>query len=195
MSRGNGYADHVGDSDIAIERNLPCKLTEAELLARGDAMAAAELKIDTLKAERRGVNAQIREQTDERNKLAHTIESELEHRPVICKWIADFTHNVFRLVRQDTGDEIETRPMTAADRQGALPLDGSAPVAADGGGDVPLTELQASLAPVPGTVPLADDAPAWMKPKPKKTKPAPAKPAAAKAKGKGKAKSAARARA
>jgi hypothetical protein len=124
MAKGNGSANgSIGDSDIAVERELPCKLTEVELLARGEAQAEAELKIEALKAERRELNRAINVQVDERNKLAHTIDSGLENRKVVCKWIADFEHNVWNLIRQDTGEQVEQRTMTAADRQGALPLD------------------------------------------------------------------------
>jgi len=121
MAKGNG-STAPNDEGIAIERELPCKLTDDELRMRGDAMAEAELLVDTLKAERRAVNKKIFAATDQRNKLAHVIDSEEENRVVVCKWIADFVQNVYTLVRQDTGDTVEQRAMTAADRQGSLPL-------------------------------------------------------------------------
>lgn len=123
MAKGNGVsASTPNDDGIAIERELPCKLTDDELRMRGDAMAEAELLVDTLKAERRAVNKKIFAATDDRNKLAHVIDAEEEPRVVVCKWIADFDQNVYTLVRQDTGDTVEQRAMTAADRQGSLPL-------------------------------------------------------------------------
>ena len=105
------------DEDVAIERELPVKLTTDELLQRGEAMADCEFEIDKQKAVRKGVNAIIRAQTDERAKLAHVIESGVETRNVICKWIADYPLNMWRLVRQDTGQQVDSRPMTATDRQ------------------------------------------------------------------------------
>ena len=105
------------DEDLAVERELPVKLTTDELLERGEAMADCEFEIDKQKAVRKGVNAIIRAQTDERAKLAHVIESGVETRKVVCKWVGDYARNVWRLVRQDSGGMVDSRPMTAADRQ------------------------------------------------------------------------------
>lgn len=117
MPKGNG----VTADEIAIERELPCKLTDDELRMRGDAMAEAELLVDMLKAERRAVNKKIFAATDNRNKLAHVIDDECESRIVVCKWIGDLDQNLWTLIRQDTGECVEQRAMTAADRQGSLP--------------------------------------------------------------------------
>lgn len=123
MARGNGAATTPINEEIAIERELPCRLTDDELRMRGDAMAEAELAVDLLKDERRALNKKILAHTDARNHLAHVIEAEVEPRMVVCKWIPSFEENVFRLVRQDTGEVVEQRPMSAADRQGSLPID------------------------------------------------------------------------
>lgn len=105
------------------QRELMCKLTEGEIIARGDEMAKAELEIDRLKETRRGVNGQIADLSTRRNKLATIIEEGEEARAVDCTWIEDFAKNVVRLVRQDTGAEVDTRPMTADDRQESLGLE------------------------------------------------------------------------
>jgi ribosomal protein L9 len=110
------------NEDIPIDRELACKLTEQELLERGDRMAEAELKIEAHKAERKHVNAQIAQQVEQRALLAHVIESGVELRSVTCKWIADRATNQWRLVRQDSGAEVEARPMTAGDHQAELDL-------------------------------------------------------------------------
>lgn len=107
-------------SDDIEVRELSCTLTESELLARGEAMADAELQIEQLKAERAGVTEQIKNQRVLRRKLAGVIDSGTEKREVRCAWIEDFVHNCFHLVRQDTGEVIDTRAMTADDRQEAL---------------------------------------------------------------------------
>lgn len=117
------------NEDVPIERELTCKLTEQELLERGDRMAEAELMIEGLKAKRKEVNAQIGQQVERRALLAHVIESGEEKRTVMCKWISDFASNAWRLVRQDNGAEVETKPMTAGDRQADLGLDAAEEVA------------------------------------------------------------------
>jgi len=105
--------------DIEV-RELSCTLTESELLARGEAMADAELQEEQLKAERAAVSEQIKDQQVLRRKLAGVIDSGTEKRDVRCAWIEDFAQNCFHLVRQDTGEVIDTRAMTADDRQEAL---------------------------------------------------------------------------
>lgn len=102
------------------ERELQVKLTEKELLARGDEMADCELAIETLKIERLQLNKRIKAHIDQRGKLGHVIDSGAEGRTVKCEWRPDFAKNVFRLVRTDTGEEVDTRAMTGTDRQGSL---------------------------------------------------------------------------
>lgn len=98
-------------------RELACELTQSELLARGDAMADAELRIERLKLQRGEVSDKIKAERALRRKLAGAIDTGIEHREVRCVWIEDFAHNCFQLVRQDTGEVVDTRAMTAADRQ------------------------------------------------------------------------------
>lgn len=108
---------------VPEQRELMCKLTEPELLTRGEDMAAAELQIAALKEQRRGLNGKIAAQRTTRAKLAAAIEEGEESRMVDCEWADDFEHNVFRCKRKDTGVEIATRTMTVDDRQMALEID------------------------------------------------------------------------
>jgi hypothetical protein len=110
--------------DIEV-RELPCELTEAELLQRGDAMAECEMCVDKLKDKRSKISKKIGEKRKERFELAEVIERGEEQREVRCVWIEDFTHNVKRLIRQDTGEEVEQTTMTAAERQ--LSMEAPAP--------------------------------------------------------------------
>lgn len=102
--------------DIEV-RELPCELTEAELLQHGDAMAECEMCVDKLKDKRSKISKKIGEKRKERFEHAEVIERGEEQREVRCVWIEDFTHNVKRLIRQDTGEEVEQATMTAAERQ------------------------------------------------------------------------------
>lgn len=115
-------------SDVEM-RELPCALTEAELLARGDAMADCELVIDKLKEKRTKLTKKIGEKRKERFELGTVIDRGEETRDVRCVWIDDFTHNLKRLIRQDTGDEVEQVTMTAEDRQLAMDEPGDEPAA------------------------------------------------------------------
>lgn len=107
-------------SDDIEVRELSCQLTEGERLARGAAMADAELRIEELELERSGVSESIKHQRELRRKLAGVIDTGTEKRDVRCAWIEDFAQNCFHLVRQDTGEVIDTRAMTGDDRQEAL---------------------------------------------------------------------------
>jgi hypothetical protein len=113
MSRSNSEVETV------VVRELECPLTEAELLERGDAMAACETAVDELKAERRRLNAQIREQSDRRADLAKIIEAKTETRDVSCEWRPDYDSKRYELFRLDQGDSapIEHREMPEADLQ------------------------------------------------------------------------------
>jgi hypothetical protein len=103
-------------SNIVI-RELACKLTADELLQRGDAMADCEMVIDKLKDKRSKLSKKIGEKRKERFDLAEMIERGEETREVNCEWREDFAKNVKRLIRRDTGNEVEQVTMTAAERQ------------------------------------------------------------------------------
>lgn len=98
-------------------RELLCKLNDTELLHRGDAMADAELRIEQIKLKRSEFGDKLKAERAMRRKLAGVIDSGEERRDVRCVWIEKFEQNCFELVRQDTGAVIDTRAMTAADRQ------------------------------------------------------------------------------
>lgn len=105
------------------DRPLLVKLTEAELIIRGASMADAELLIEQLKDKRKLLNSEITTQVHLRAQLAHVIEEGVESREVRCKWIGDFPSNQWKLIRQDNGDEVETRTMSGADRQREMDFD------------------------------------------------------------------------
>jgi hypothetical protein len=111
MSRTNTEVETV------VVRELECALTDAELLERGDAMAACESAVDELKAERRRLNASIREQSDKRADLAKIIEAKHETRDVSCEWRPDYKAKRYELFRLDTGAVIDQREMPEADMQ------------------------------------------------------------------------------
>lgn len=130
-----------------VQRELKCKLTQDELLIRGDQMAEAELEVDELKDTRRGVNGQIADLVDRRSKLAKAIEAQEEDRMVDCVWSADKRHNVWRLKRTDVKphEEIATRTMSVAELQEPL----FAPDADGGDDETAEAAAEAKLKPKP----------------------------------------------
>jgi vacuolar-type H+-ATPase subunit D/Vma8 len=116
-SNGNGARERE-------DRRLEVKLTQAELLERGDKMAAAEVEIETLKEQRKALNVSIQNAAGQRAELAHVIERGTEEQQVTCEWQPDYQKNVKRLVRLDTKALVDTKAMTAADREVPLFDDG-----------------------------------------------------------------------
>jgi hypothetical protein len=103
-------------------RQLPVKLTDGELLSRGESLAIAELTASRLGEVRARITADIKVQSEQRARYAAVIEAGSEARPVRCVWRADFELGTLELVRSDTGEVVEQAPLTAQDRQ--LPLTG-----------------------------------------------------------------------
>lgn len=113
-------------SDVEI-RELPCKLTAADLLLRGDELAACELAIASINEKRAKLSKRAGDKRKECFDLAAVIDRGEEVRDVRCVWIDDFTHATRTLVRQDTGEAIAQVTMTAEDRQLAMIADEQRP--------------------------------------------------------------------
>jgi len=105
------------------QRELACTLTDTQVRERGEQQSAAELEIERLKSQRKGLTGAISDLAEKRNALAHVIDTRVEQRMVDCTWIADYAAGLSSCVRQDTGEVIEQRPITNGERQTGLPLD------------------------------------------------------------------------
>lgn len=102
------------------QRELECLLGDDERLQRGDALADARLEIERLKATRKGLNGQIADLDDQVLKLAGVVDTGKELRMVGCTWTPDYASGMTVCTRDDTGDAIEQRSLTAGDRQTSL---------------------------------------------------------------------------
>lgn len=118
----NGNGNGGGTRPEREQRPLECKLSDAEFKDRSDKMAAAELLIEQLKEQRKGVNGKIASAATERARLAHIIDTGIEVRAVECEWRDDLKQNLKRLIRLDKGTEVDARPLTADDLQQDLAL-------------------------------------------------------------------------
>lgn len=129
-AKKNGGAATAKAIGIEKERRLcGVKLTEAEKVARGDEMADCEVAIEKLKAERSELARQVKTHEKRRNELGHALDTGEEQRELLCAWEPDYPKNVFRLKRPDNGAEVDTRPMSAVDRNVDLfpPTNGALP--------------------------------------------------------------------
>lgn len=117
----NGHSEAAQAKELGREqKELECALNDDELRLRGAEMATAELDIDKLKLKRSGLNGEIADLRAKCAKLAEAIDSKVEIRMVACVWIEELQQNAKRLVRQDTGETIDTRSLEVAELQTTL---------------------------------------------------------------------------
>lgn len=123
-------------SDRQVTRELPVKLTESEMADVARAMGRADeerrvmeshakVENDRWKDRIKGLDARISD-------LASKAHLGMEARPVKCLETYDYRLGEVRVVRTDTGEALETRPMTSDERQPTLP--GAEPGATSKGG-------------------------------------------------------------
>ena len=90
-----------------------------------------ELDIEKLVAKRSEINAEIRPKAKRSAELVHELDENSVQRDVECEvQILDATNEV-RIVRLDSGEEVERRTMTAAERQGEWDWAGATQAAVD----------------------------------------------------------------
>jgi hypothetical protein len=71
------------------------------------------------------LNADVEVHRTEVDRLGTLLANGYEYRPVECVESRDFESATIRITRTDTGEIVEDRPMTPAERQRELPLDGT----------------------------------------------------------------------
>lgn len=111
-------------------RNLPCRLTGDELLIRADELSVVVQETNGEEVRQADVKAQMKARLTEldarKTRLAITIGRKEEYRDVEVELVADIQAQTTTIYRQDTGEAIETRPMSEQEKQAALPLETSA---------------------------------------------------------------------
>ena len=105
---------------------LRCKLTDDELLARGQDLAEAQTEISSLEDSLASISseykAKIKMQEARIAVLSGTIRAKQELRQVKCQRLFVFKDGVVREVRLDTDEIINHREMTTEERQQNLEL-------------------------------------------------------------------------
>jgi imidazolonepropionase-like amidohydrolase len=101
--------------------HLPVKLTDDELRAKGSQQAAAMIDFGALEAEKRELSAdlgaRLKAKRKELDRLAVEVRTGLESRPVECELVPVWGSHTVVAVRRDTGEQVEARPMSYAERQ------------------------------------------------------------------------------
>jgi beta-phosphoglucomutase-like phosphatase (HAD superfamily) len=110
---------------VVDTRQLRCLLTRDERLERADEMAKAqqdfEAEEETQKEIKAGLKAKLEGLDAKRSELARVVASGAEYRPTDVETMYDFTTTTVVEVRTDTGETINHRRMTEAERQMPLP--------------------------------------------------------------------------
>jgi len=105
-------------------RSLPVKLTDEELRERGDSLAQVIQNLRTEEDRQVDIKAQMKARLAEldakKTQLAITISRREEDREVMVDTYHDYDRLKVEMVRQDTGETINSRRMTEAEQQ--LPL-------------------------------------------------------------------------
>lgn len=108
-------------------RNLRCRLTPEEWAERAARLAAINQEIDAEEARQAEQKAEMKARLatleSERQKLSGAVVRKEEHRDVECEeWLHEQPARVV-VIRLDTREEVENRPMTDAERQRHLPVE------------------------------------------------------------------------
>lgn len=120
MAEKNGNVDEMVDAE-EIDRLLPVKLTDRERLEIGEDIAAAQMKAEQAELDKKaadeGYKGIIEGAYADVSQLTKTLQYGRIDRMVHCEVRRDFRRGTVTVRRYDTMEEIESRPMTAAERQ------------------------------------------------------------------------------
>lgn len=110
-----------------VTRSLPCRLTDPELLTKADELSVVVQEVSAEEDRQTDVKAQMKAKLTEldarKTRLAITIGRKEEYRDVRCELQADVQAGTVTVIRTDTGESLETRPMTEDEKQKSLPLE------------------------------------------------------------------------
>lgn len=125
-------------------RDLPVKLTDAEQLLKGKELSKSMGDLLALESEAADVvgefKKRIKDLRAEIEAKRLVVETGQENSPIACQEVPHFESSSVEIIREDTGEVIQVRPMNEAERQRALFKDqkaaeatGPAPVPIEGG--------------------------------------------------------------
>ena len=102
-------------------RNLPCKLTDEEVQAKGEELAKAFKEIEAEEEHQKSVRASMKAKLDSMNLAASTLSTQiterLECREVEVEFVLDDESQLVKTVRIDTGEVIDVRQATQDELQ------------------------------------------------------------------------------
>lgn len=111
----------AGTEGEVVERRLPVDLTREERHERAMELSEKIAESRALEARRKAAAADFKAQDQEirarADELSEAVKSGRESRPVECRWVRNDTYQRMELHRLDTGEVIESRALTPAEKQ------------------------------------------------------------------------------
>jgi len=96
---------------------VKCQLTTEEILEAGQKLADAQNEIERLKNELDSFKSQMKAKTSEAeavaNRCGSLVREKYEHRKIKCTEVRDYDEEIVYAYRNDTGETVESRKMTA----------------------------------------------------------------------------------
>jgi hypothetical protein len=118
-------------------RTLSVELGDEELKQKSDVLATRIEELDEVEQQRKsamdGFKDHIKEIQGDISSLARQLRTRRENRVTPCMWERDDARMSMLLIRQDTGEIVETRPMRDDERQPSLFAEAPPPVVSGGG--------------------------------------------------------------
>ena len=109
-------------------RDLPVKLTDAEMIVKGQELAELENELRSLEDKKRETSKEFSGQLEAMRKkiadTAHEINTKQEFRDVEVETVRDEKELTIMVVRLDTGEIVSKRLMSNAERQPILKFTG-----------------------------------------------------------------------
>lgn len=109
---------------MKLFRDLPVKLSDAEWAANSSALAAEQQKLIEAEGEKatvmQGYKSRIESHKERMLDLGRKVHSHEETRAVECFERHDAKKFIVEVYRADSGELVETRPMSAAERHEAI---------------------------------------------------------------------------
>ena len=100
---------------------LPCIITGKERAEAADQLATAIQQGESLELERKSTMGDLKKRKDNLLERIHNltikVKDSIEMRPVVCELRLNHTKLTATLIRLDTNEEVESRPLTEDEKQ------------------------------------------------------------------------------
>lgn len=111
---------------VQVTRTLQCKLDDTEVLNYGRQIAREQTELETAEQRKKEVMSQLKADIEKHTSAIRSLSSKIatgyEYRAVKCQKVVDGTENRVSIVRDDTGEVIEERPLNDDELQRGLPI-------------------------------------------------------------------------